>query len=89
MEPISFEKEKQEGTYQLEEHDFAYWSLKSRDGEKTILMTQANHRVGPAIKAASYKIYSKNVVLKTEEEFWSFTEAVDSFLKIKEFFSIE
>ncbi|EPE3185073.1 hypothetical protein ACT5AG_002614 [Cronobacter sakazakii] len=89
MEPISFEKEKQDGTYKVEEHDFEYWSLKVRNGEKTILMTQANHRVGPAIKATSYRIRSKNVTVQAYEEFWSFSEAVDSFLKIKDFFSLE
>lgn len=88
MKQTSFEKEKENGTYQPEERDVSGIAWKSNGVEYSIYMKKIDHRVGPAIQNTSYKVFSKHNGIKTEEEFWSFTEAVDSFLKIKEFFSL-
>ncbi|BDS20747.1 hypothetical protein KAM546c_20080 [Enterobacter roggenkampii] len=88
MKQNSFEQEKADGTYQAEEKDVASTVWSNGGVEYLIYMRQINHRVGPSIKGTSYKVFSKHKGINTEEEFWSFTEAVNSYLKINEFFNL-
>ncbi len=84
-----YAKHKEHENYRAEKKDLKLSILKDSDGyENKVYMTQVRHIAGLKLFGVSYVITSKFKGIENVEEFYTFSEAVDGYLKLNEFMSL-